>query len=70
MDKEPCANLKPTAERIVQSYLDTDPLYIAQLMYDLGKGVATNDLISEQFEPLAESILEVIQSQSFTRGTN
>lgn len=70
MDKEPCANLKTAAEKIVQNYLDTDPLYIAQLMYDLGKGVATNDLISEQFEPLAESILEVIQSQSFTRGTN
>ena len=70
MDEKPYPNLKTTAERIVQSYLDTDPLYIAQLMYDLGKGLATNELISEQFEPLAESILEVIQSQSFTRGTN
>ena len=70
MDEKTCTNLKPTAERIVQSYLDTDPLYIAQLMYALGKGVATNDLISEQFEPLTEEILEVIQSQSFTGGTN
>ena len=70
MDDEPCANHEQAAEMIVQSYLDTDPLYIAELMYKLGKQVATNKLISEQFEPLGEAILKVIRSQSFTRGTN